>query len=560
MARRASLALLLLLGGCFPSGEGVDPPTDRSVYFPVGLALDADASHLFIANSDFDLQYNSGTISSFSLDAVRALLPQACTVDADCTNPEKPRCDALAPGDAPVPGDPASYWCVADTGNYQGPCGTLGELSPSDRQLYPGRCRWMLPQRDGILVDSVRIGAFATDIVYRTRPPAAAGAEQGRLFVPVRGDATLHWVDVLERGGVPGRLECGQSEPGQDGECAGDHRRGNRPAAENTRGDSLLPEPFGIDADEAASFVMLTNQTSSALGLFQNTWGEGSGLDNGPTYQFTLQLTDGQPMGVGAMPRPWADFAPGRNQGPDFLTSFRGNAQLQLVRVYPDADSNPPRPYTKAVEAVRILANANGADSRGLAIDGSLRRIQEQICAERYGIDLACAIDPDCEANQNPDFRACLNTAAAVPLDVLVTNRAPASLLVGHTQRQTLEQPGPLDIPAIQLAMALGYGPARVVVGPVINAKGERERRAFAVCFDSRRVVIYDIERQRIDTEILTGRGPQAFVVDAEHALGYVAHFTDSYIGVVDLDQRHPLTYGSIIGSIEQPLAPRSSK
>ena len=49
-------------------------------------------------------------------------------------------------------------------------------------------------------------------------------------------------------------------------------------------------------------------------------------------------------------------------------------------------------------------------------------------------------------------------------------------------------------------------------------------------------------------------------MVDSEHALGYVAHFTDSYIGVVDLDQRHARTYGAIIGSIEQPLAPRSSK
>jgi len=557
MAPRGSLALLLLLGGCFPSGEGVDPPTDRSVYFPVGLALDSDASHLFIANSDFDLQYNAGTVASWSLDAVRALLPQTCAVDADCTDPAKPHCDAPEPGAAPSASYVPSYWCVANGGSA---CGKLGELSPSERQLYPGRCRWMVPQREGIQVDLVRIGAFATDIVYRPRPEGEAGTEQGRLFVPVRGDATLHWLDVLERGGVQGKLECGQFEAGQDGECSPDHRRGNRPAAENTRGDSLLPEPFGIDADEAASFVVITNQTSSALGLFQNAWGEGAGLGNGPTYQFTLQFTDGQPMGLGAVPRPWADIAAGRTEGPDFLTSFRGNATLQLVRVYADAESNPPRPYTKAVEGVRILANANGSDSRGLAIDNSLRRIEEQRCASRFGIDATCATDPACAAAAGPDYQACADSAAAIPLDVLVTNRLPPSLLVGHTQRQTLEQPGPLDVPAIQVAMALGYGPARVVVGPVVNPQGERERRAFATCFDSRRIVVYDIERQRIDTEIQTGRGPQAFVVDAEHALGYVAHFTDSYIGVVDLDQRHARTYGSIIGSIEQPVAPRSSK
>src|SRR6185295_10968064 len=145
MAPRASLALFLLLGGCFPSGEGVDPPTDRSVYFPIGLALDADASHLFIANSDFDLQYNSGTVVSWNLDALRSRLPQTCAADADCTDPAKPRCDAPAPDEEPVAGRAWSYWCVADTGNYQGPCGTLGELSPAERQLYPGRCRFILP-------------------------------------------------------------------------------------------------------------------------------------------------------------------------------------------------------------------------------------------------------------------------------------------------------------------------------------------------------------------------------------------------------------------------------
>lgn len=573
MAPRASLALLLLLGGCFPSGEGVDPPTDRTVYFPVGLALDADASHLFIANSDFDLQYNAGTVESWDLVALRDVLPRGCRADADC-NADTEVCDTSSElGRVP------SYWCVEKGPSSSdrtsdpehalaGPaCGKLGELSGAERQLYPGRCRWIAPQQrfanpfhaehDRVHRASVRIGAFATDVVYRPRPATAPASDwTGRLFVPVRGDATLHWIDVQG----DGALECGQNEPGQDNACAGDHRRGNNPAAENTRGDSLLPEPFGIDADHDASFVMITNQTSSALGLFQNAWGEGAGLDNGPTYQFTLQFSAGQPMGLGAVPKPWADIAAGRSAGPDFITSFRGAAVLQLVRVYADSDSSPPRPYAKAIENVRILANANGGDSRGLALDPTLRRAEEERCAARYGVDAACATDPACAGAVGPEYQQCLEQADAVPLDVLVTNRLPASLLAGQTFRQRIDQAGSSDLPAIQVAIALGYGPARVVVGNVTTSSGERERRAFAVCFDSRRVVVYDPARQRIETEILTGRGPQAFVVDEENALAYVAHFTDSYIGVVDLDQRHLRTYGSIIGSVEKPIAPRSSK
>ncbi len=550
MAPRASLALLLLLGGCFPSGEGVDPPTDRSVYFPIGLALDADASHLFIANSDFDLQYNAGTVSSWNLDVLRALLPQTCASDADCELVEgKPHCD--------LEGAVPSGWCVADTARA---CGSLGELSASERQLYPGRCRWIYPQPTGIEMSSVKIGAFATDIIYRARPADQPGDSSGRLFVPVRGDATLHWIDVMERNGRTGQLECGQNAPGEDGACSAAHRRGNKPAAENTRGDSLLPEPFAIDADGRASFVMITNQTSSALGLLQNSWGQGSGFDNGPTYQFTLQLSDGQPMGVGAVPRSFSDIAAGALSGPEFITSFRGLAQLHLVRVYSDAESAPPRPYAKAIQTVHILANSNGADSRGLAVDGALRRGEEMRCATRFGIDETCALDPACASAAGSGYLDCVKSAAAIPLDVLVTNRLPASLLVGQTQRQTIEQSGPLDLPTIQSAIDLSYGPARVVVGSVTTATGKRERRAFAVCFDARRIVVYDIERRRVDTEIQTGRGPQAFVVDEEHALGYVAHFTDSYIGVVDLNQGHTKTYGTIIGSVEEPVAPRTSK
>jgi hypothetical protein len=99
-----------------------------------------------------------------------------------------------------------------------------------------------------------------------------------------------------------------------------------------------------------------------------------------------------------------------------------------------------------------------------------------------------------------------------------------------------------------------------VVVGDVLNGDGVRERRAFAISFDSRRITIYDPARGRVEAEVATGRGPQAFAVDAEHGLGYVAHFTDSYIGVVDLDQRRPNTYGTIVASFGHPDPPRAAK
>jgi hypothetical protein len=563
MARRAIFSFSLLVAGCFPSGEGVDPPPDRSVYFPVGLALDSGNDFLFIANSDFDLQYNAGTVSSWNLNTLNLLLPKACTTNADCVD-DGDVCDATT-ADV-TPNDPPSGWCVRGEPDGDGdgkpdagsPCRYSGALSAADRQIYPGRCGALDPRGAHFLADSVEIGSFATDIVYRARPPVSerGGVEEGepgRLFIPVRGDATLHWIDV----DAAGNLLCDE----QDGACGGTHRRGNNPTEENTRGAAMLPEPFGIDLNETGTWALVSNQASFAAGLFKNVWGTGNGIANGPLYQYTypFQLS-AQPMGVSAVPRPRA--IPAADDLPEFLVSFHGAAVLEVLRVYPDAASEPPRPYAKAPVGQPILTNSNGTDSRGMAVDGSARRKQEEICVERFGVAGECATDLgacDPEAPSYEDYKDCLREAAAIPLDVLVTNRAPSTLLVGET-RNVIASVGAYDVPAFQATVPVGFSPSRVVAGDITNVRGELERRAFVISFDSRRVLVYDMERQRIETEIVTGRGPQAIAIDSTRSLAYVAHFTDSYIGIVDLDQRHPLTYGVMIASAEQPAAPRASK
>ncbi|HEY6556049.1 MAG TPA: hypothetical protein VI072_02205, partial [Polyangiaceae bacterium] len=112
----------------------------------------------------------------------------------------------------------------------------------------------------------------------------------------------------------------------------------------------------------------------------------------------------------------------------------------------------------------------------------------------------------------------------------------------------------------------LSVGPSRVVVGQVIDLQGKLATRVFVVCFDSRLIFGYDPVSGRIDTRIFTGRGPHSFVVDVDrasaepgYALGYVGHFTDSYIGVIDLDQRRP-SYGSIVLTLGRPQEPRAQK
>ena len=99
-----------------------------------------------------------------------------------------------------------------------------------------------------------------------------------------------------------------------------------------------------------------------------------------------------------------------------------------------------------------------------------------------------------------------------------------------------------------------------MVLGQIINADGEPETRVFVVCFDSRLVFIVDPATDKIEGEIFTGRGPHPMVTDVEHGLGYIGHFTDSYLGVVSLDQRFPHTYGTIIATVGAPVPPRATK
>ncbi|HXK17532.1 MAG TPA: hypothetical protein VNG33_07010, partial [Polyangiaceae bacterium] len=85
---RRLLKLLIpcvFLSGCFGTGEGVEVPPDQ-IYFPVGLALDKDARHLFVVSSDFDLQYNGGAVQSYDLDRLHGALPRLCASDADCVS------------------------------------------------------------------------------------------------------------------------------------------------------------------------------------------------------------------------------------------------------------------------------------------------------------------------------------------------------------------------------------------------------------------------------------------------------------------------------------------
>ncbi|HEX9621738.1 MAG TPA: hypothetical protein VF989_16445 [Polyangiaceae bacterium] len=558
----ASLAVPIAASGCFPPGDGIEPP-ENGIYFPTGLALDAQARHLFVVNSDFDLQFNAGVLQSWDLERLREAVPAVCSSDADC--PSGLACDTEpSEQNGAVP----SFFCVERSGSNAGrPCRGRGERTAAEAFIAPGRCAPIRPERPvgdsgPIIAGAVQIGAFATDVAFRAQPDDRALPDvSGRLFIPVRGDATLHFIDVSD----DGALACGQTNNG--GACDDRHRAGDEPEEDNTRGLRLPPEPYGVAASGDGRAVVITHQTEGAVSLFVHRWNEP------PMLEFVQGGLPSRPIGLAAIPTP-AAFAD-TSYAPGFLATFRNDASVFLLRFFEDGalsgdGAQPARPFLAAVDSASVATNSSGSDSRGLAVDDSARRRAERSCAEGDAARQSeCEASPACTEPGAADECAeqcvaaasqdCLVAAASVPLDVFVANRTPPSLLIGRTSSSGLGSTAD-DVPTFYDSVPLSAGPSRVVVGDVTSVSGVREPRVFVSCFDSRSVYVYDPARRRVETIIESGRGPFALAVDSAHALLYVGHFTDSYVGVASLDQRVFPVYGKYIATIGVPTPPRASK
>ena len=520
---RAGLAAAILGGvaiaGCLAGAEGLTPPLD-AFYFPTGLVVSAGGGALYVANSDFDLQYSGGTVQAIDLAAVRAqaflLEDTLAAAAADPNAPEACRQAGLSKNDNPV--------------LNPGPCTAMGVT--------------------GLVKGAVAIGAFASGAILVHRPDAPGA----RLFVPVRGDPSVTFFDVSDDrpdlgdhrvcNGGPFCLEC---SAGAGSRCGAPSRIGEDPG-ESQRGLRLPLEPVGIAADARGESIVTAHQTQDAASLIVNRW------DQKPVLEHHLSGLASGPTDVVALPVPGIVRA---LQGspdalayqPGFLLTYRASPQLDLLRYEDDEQAAPERPFLTRAGAVGIVINEGGSDSRGVAIDP----------AER----LACEASA---ANLEK-----LTECASIPLRLYVASRAPASLLIGEVRTELVEldgqETGAFETINLYDSVPLSYGASRVALGHVIGEDGAPHLRVFAVAFDSRLIFSYDPVARRVDAVIRTGRGPHAIAFDTgvdpetqePYSFMYVGHFTDSYIGVVDLNMNKPITFGAMFLSLGQPMPPQES-
>src|ERR1700722_17399955 len=87
------------ISACYTAGGGTAPPPN-TFYFPTGLAVSTGGDVLYAINSDFDLQWNGGTLQSYDLFQIRqdaASLIQSNLSGANTPPPGIPFIDAWQP-------------------------------------------------------------------------------------------------------------------------------------------------------------------------------------------------------------------------------------------------------------------------------------------------------------------------------------------------------------------------------------------------------------------------------------------------------------------------------
>jgi hypothetical protein len=574
--RMIGLAAVLASSGaaCYSTGEGPAPPPN-SLYFPVGILPSPGGKALYIVNSDFDLQFNGGTVEAYNLEEIRDI--------------------ALRPFWAPDPADDATN-CFGLGPNpnvvlYPGPCGPLDLNRPPPRPT---------PYSGPLFRRSARIGAFATDLVMACYPAEdfkvggtadclrgglADRARGARLFVPVRGDRSLTFFDVDDDragGEQTFKLDCGQGAG--HGRCSDAFRSGIDPT-ENTRGLTLPAEPFGIAVSDLGDAILVTHQssTSGSVSLFKGNLdpdpdtGVPTVLGAKPRLEFVMSGLPGSATGIVAFPTPGADAYYGlqnANYQPGFAVAYRLVAQVDVVRFFDDSFASPPRPFLQRTAAFGLPPTPSANDSRDITVDTS--PTSERVVCERE-----CRRDPlgrcvagcadlqgdertACETTCQRDAEAsCLVRCTRYPIGAYVSNRflGGGALLIGEVRLPN----GLGSTEALQFfdSVPISSGASRVVIGRVHDQRdppGVFRQRVFVACFDSRAVIIYDPAERRVDGLIRTGRGPHALVMDPVAPIAYIGHFTDSYLGVVDLDQSHGSTYATIVATIGVPKTPQGTR
>lgn len=441
--------------GCTASADEVRPPPD-ALFFPSGMVVSPDERVLFVANANSELRYDSGSISVIRLDAVQSTI--------------------------------------------------AGWLQPAP--VIPDGCERDVEHRETLVCNaskfidgpaSVRIGNFATDIAIQD---FTAGGPEPRLrvVVPTRGDPSIAWADF-----TGDRLVC--TGDGTDFALCDDEHR-----LTTVRNGADLPsipnEPFGVFADSASGFAMVTHLSAGAVTLIDSP-------SDGPAQVVDIK---GGLFASNAFGESAATGIAGRSPGsPDNIiyVGSRTDHRIQTFtvgRLAPDSP-NPQDPSNQNRRAAYLL---------------------------RGNFFLLEAVGEN--AGDSGDTRS-LHFSPSGNL-LYIVNRSPPSVQIYDTSL------GPTGLPrnvAVGASDICRQGSAMTAFDA-----GDGER-AYITCFQDGQIYVVDPRGQsQVEDVITVGRGPYGVVAARNGKQLFVSNFLEDTIAVVDVNPSSP-TRNRVVLRIGRP-------
>ncbi len=493
------------------------------------------ARYLFISNGNNDLSFNGGSVTVVDLEAFYDSWTSdgAPGPDGQATRDYVPYPYCEGPGDR----------CVLDVGGH----------TTDD---FPCRRLALLPQvvecdEESFVVDGVRLGDFSTLISASQEPSGIP-----RLWIPVRGDPNVTYVDV--RGAWPDApdLDCGQRD--QDGEALDEAECTGRFKLTHLRNDSSLDElgrePFNVHISEGEDYRygFVSHSSSQSLSLIDLDGLQGG--DGRPAIvdmQNIFTPTSGsiRTGGFGLATRPC---------GP---CGAEGEDQM-LAPNTPSITQGCTRPLVYGSLRFQLLATsftASGLSDADLPAGATQRNSCEDnagnylgpYCASPDELGAACALI--CE----PQVRSAVRFPVG-GLDVLAATSAEAlgDVQFGDACGNELYaiQTNPGALLRIDTSLSANGEPFDIPAGAPIEVCDQPSRfkiwqeegLAFVSCFQAAYVYVVDLRADRVIDTVITGTGPHDLILDPVREMLYVANSLEGSVSVVDVGRDRPTRFKEV--------------
>ncbi len=621
----------------FQSGSNISEPCQEQLYFPTGIAMDTDGDVLYVTNYNADLRYSGSSVQSIDVAHYACVLEYVRTgiISDACKRQQQPiftdpagsqRVVGLGDDLSGQPGAPADAiraacplqpplrldqkagappWLEVNTlVAAEAACCTFDLLDPNiiecdERPFITSAVK------TGNFAGTIRVQSFPTPPATMTTrlalpigpstpcPPGTsqvAGTDDTcagpapadrRLWLPVRGDNSLTWIDVDKpyRGGHAGsptpsvaRLAC--TDPGNSpGSGRLDSCNGQRITVRDFH-NPVHPNgtcAFDVDCPQYSTCDTSLN-VCSVLPIPQDPFGlwldEGEGLQcdssgancraSHYSHLLVTHLQGGEvtlinagafsPISTAEQPPPVEPIV--LDVRTNFFTADPTTGNFGGFAVAPLTPGDPNSFWF--------------VTSRVNATIGVFRVSDEELVLPTVGFSLlggAYGTGDDVRDIQvQPD-----GTRA-----FLIDNHPPTVFTLDT--RPLLQGGQPVGTPTDQVTdivdVCLGPSHLQLRQFTVPGAPGEPDAvatRLYAVCFTDGQVWVVDPDERIVTARISVGAGPNDIAFNfpspaGSPLRGYVTNFTDSTIAVIDLEPGSP-TENRVIGRIgitSPPFTPPS--